>query len=257
MSVNFFNLNSFWESNLGRSLGYSRLRIENKETIVSFVFAFFSSSEWSDWWRAVKNTWEIGPLKPFVCINAKQKFSIVSYKISLDNQVALDSVKKTARTWMSLAVKKKSQAVGLPEEKIFEDALICSGNIQQAIGHNMSTRCQFEVLECKDENSVTQGIALVHLDLYPRAFHLDDLVTNPCNIRSHLNLSESGRVSGVGTALIRAVLENCINNNKDLVFTPQKSAIPFYRKLGFSRSEMPSPSVAITVSEISKLAVFG
>ena len=78
---------------------------------------------------------------------------------------------------------------------------------------------------------------------------IDFLLTNPINILSHIT-QDIEHVRGVGIACMVEAMKNCVSRNlSGLVVKPLRSAVGFYLRVGFSKSQ--SGSSAESAASIS------
>lgn len=115
---------------------------------------------------------------------------------------------------------------------IFEDLSYISTRIARCMEHPEDTinKTWSKIYVCEDVAfREIQAVALIKLD-----FSLDILylATHPQNVRSKLNSGEVKRVEGAGSRLV-AFLAKTVKIGQEIYLESTKSALPFYKKLGF------------------------
>ncbi len=137
-----------------------------------------------------------------------------------------ETVAKIVSIWQRVAGNKGKQATILSEKSQFIDCLTVSSLI-------LGTLQPLSAYICKDENANSQGMMM--LQLKTDHVYIQYLVTNPINIRSSVNNGETKKVRGVGTCLLNKAEEIAVQEGKGSIQLHSfASAVPFYRKGGFS-----------------------
>lgn len=140
------------------------------------------------------------------------------------------SAAKISCLWEKIAIEKAEKAKEPGEAEQFR---ACS-NISSWIGDALTyPNSAYDIYVCKDEVGNYQGMMAIKVEI--RQIYISYLVTNPINIRSPLNDTETKKVTGSGTSLLQKAEQIAIEEGKSTVaLTPLESAIAFYKKNEFS-----------------------
>lgn len=140
-------------------------------------------------------------------------------------------VKKTIHAWEQ----KASEKVGLSKDEgqitQFSNCL----NILYLMGLALSRKQPLcEIFSCSDDQGNLQGLMKIENPPGQDVLKIINLVTHPQNIRSPLNRTENGRVTGAGTALVKKAEEVARKEKKDVIrLRSFESVLDFYKKCGF------------------------
>lgn len=155
------------------------------------------------------------------------------------------SAKKVASAWKKAAKEKSRVAKKEKEKDQFDDCEWVSGMFQKIFANKPAGYA----FVCKDEKGNYQG--MMHLSVNPEYVKIDFLVTNPTNIRSSVNASETKKVTGAGTALLKKAEQIAVENGKsEIKLTSRPSALAFYIKNGFYNGGKSLWNMSKTVQKI-------
>ena len=107
-------------------------------------------------------------------------------------------------------------------------------------------------LVCRDWTSKIQAVA-THSKM---TNYIHFIVTHPDNIRHPINMTIESRVSGSGSAIIFYLAKMTLDSKMPLSLCPTKSAINFYKKLGFL-SDSAELHFWLSAKKIMELIVSG
>jgi len=167
----------------------------------------------------------------------KRKLMVTS--LPLNDEYTQRVLSKTYQTWIENARKKKKDE---PEKKfrliyssLIETAKDAKGYMSQM--HRTAGVYYNQILICSDVACrEIQAAVLVNEKKLPTGqtcIEIVNLVSNPNNVRTQQNTSESRRVEGAARALLDHVVAHSPLECKKIFLESEPSAVEFYQKYGF------------------------
>lgn len=178
------------------------------------------------------------------------------YVNEIKSKEKVDLIKKIAADWALTASSYKDKYKGSLEKSLVAlDAEDMALTINMRVNIHDINKNRFKVLSASDSNGKIWGVAIVHFSNV--GAEIQNLVVNPKIIKT---LNPKCKTSGVGTSLIKKVAKNVLQQGagegpKQINLSSLKSAISFYKKLGFK--EQPNENGANTASQDMSLSYNG
>lgn len=163
------------------------------------------------------------------------------------NEKALKQIVTISREWKSIANSKYEEAVG-PSKEIFKDLVVNAISLRlKSQPYAISEEQWNTILLCRDVAlQQIQAIALVNLAKDSAVLVL--LLTHPQNVRSLVNVNETTRVEGAGTALVKYL--EALPEIEQISTEALVSSIPFYKKLGFKLIDLEHENAGVMPMEL-------
>lgn len=119
----------------------------------------------------------------------------------------------------------------------FENSVYIAGRIKKNLSDDNCAPSR-RILVCYDNTFKNpQAVAIVENETDKEGLiskDIENLITNPINIRSEINENEKGRVTGAATAIIAKVCRMCRKESIDQIsLASLPAAVTFYTDLGF------------------------
>ncbi len=171
------------------------------------------------------------PVAPKIRLSPKRALTVSKLPC---NPETYEKIRATFCQWKQ-TIQEKFAGAPLPD--IFNDLSEMSVCLEVLIEESIRTH-QYDwdsIYVCEDVALQTiQAIALVRdYTTYPEGLEIDYIATHPHNIRSPLNETETTRVEGAGSALIKHIAIQLRDSGREILLVALPSSIPFYEKLGF------------------------
>lgn len=156
------------------------------------------------------------------CLHTKE---ILSKKEILSLRSEVKSWKSAVHSKMKLIPKQDSSYVNLK---------YCGAVLKDILDEMKQGKVLGEkrILICQDNHRRIQAIALIN-DSQEKEIILEQLCTNPDNIRCSINETITTRVKGAASAIIQYLSVMALEKKKSISADALQSSLPFYKKLKF------------------------
>jgi hypothetical protein len=248
-----FNNNvSFSESNLGRACGINTQRSwyfdeeHNGNKKISYLSAFFLSSEWNEWLSAIQACWNGQLSEPW----QDKDPSVEHYSILSKTGIDREKISQRIDCWINKASEVFQNKFNFKVSSVAEDSFFSLCSFHTELSDNAPQVDKLiELFEYKFKGEV-YGMAAVKYSDKGSSLNLSLLARNPFFMNE-----ESRKVHKVGTLIISEILKKSLDENriKNFSFTAYESSIPFYKRLGFKFTREGGPYVVINRDEMQRI----
>jgi len=180
-------------------------------------------------------------------VSSPDALTVQKLTITKENRT---TIQNTARTWKAVAQQKLDTSQGDKEREVFKSSILLNTLIANSLHPARYKKHCDGLYVVRDKNSGnTQAIALTKKHVLKTCngealgsyLKVVFLATNPINIRAACNDHEAHRTVGAGTCLITHLKATCQDRKLQGIFLEAvESAVPFYKKKGFSLYERSS-----------------
>ncbi len=186
------------------------------------------------------------PVAPKIRLPSKRELTVSKLPC---NPETYEKIHATALQWHEI-IREKLAGAPVLDPQIFRDlsmisAVIACNMVNPTFSHWDS------IYVCEDVAlKEVQAIALVRGHTMHKRLKILFIATHPRNVRSPLNETETTRVEGAGSTLIKHLATELRDSGKYIYLDSRQSAIPFYKKLGFELVAGKADSMVLSAHKI-------